>query len=248
MFGELPPAAVTAMKSNHDALRDFMKEKEGKVPFFACGLSLIIHPKNPFAPTAHANIRLFTIGDETEPQCWWFGGGTDLTPHYLFEEDAIHFHQTLKDVCDKSDKEYYPKFKKWCDDYFYNKHREEHRGIGGIFFDDLTSENPLDILNFVAGIGECFSDAYLPIVEKRKGTPYTEENRFWQELRHGRYVEFNLVYDRGTQFGLRTPGSRIESILVSLPSTVRFEYCHEPEEGSEEAKALAVLRTPKDWL
>jgi coproporphyrinogen III oxidase len=223
----------------------------GDVDFFACGLSLVLHPKNPLAPTVHANWRYFEMynsdGDVVDS---WFGGGQDLTPYYLFEEDAIHFHQTCKTVCDRHDESFYQEYKKRCDDYFYNAHRNEARGIGGLFFDYCKASETMTMqqwYNFVTDVGNSFLDAYVPIIEKRKNLPYTEAQRTWQEIRRGRYVEFNLVHDKGTLFGLKTNG-RIESILMSLPPHVQWVYDHQPEPGSEEEKLLTVLKNPKDWV
>lgn len=223
----------------------------GDVDFFACGLSLVIHPKNPMVPTVHANWRYFEMYDKAGNTInSWFGGGQDLTPYYLFEEDAKHFHQTCKEACDKHDAEFYPQFKKQCDTYFWNAHRDEARGIGGLFFDHCkatekkTMENWFD---FVSEVGNSFLQAYVPIVEKRKKLPYTPENRTWQEIRRGRYVEFNLVHDKGTLFGLKTNG-RIESILMSLPPHVQWVYDHHPEKGSEEEKLVKILMNPVDWI
>ncbi|WDO13882.1 oxygen-dependent coproporphyrinogen oxidase [Flavobacterium sp. WW92] len=223
----------------------------GDVDFFACGLSLVIHPKNPKVPTVHANWRYFEMYDKqgnTVNQ--WFGGGQDLTPYYLFEEDAKHFHQICKSACDKHNPEFYPKFKKQCDDYFWNTHRNEARGIGGLFFDHCKASEEFTLENwydFVTEVGNSFLEAYVPIVEKRKNLEYSQENRNWQEIRRGRYVEFNLVHDKGTLFGLKTNG-RIESILMSLPPHVQWVYDHHPEAGSEEEKLIKILENPIDWL
>ena len=221
------------------------------VDFFACGLSLVIHPKNPMVPTVHANWRYFEMynkdGDIVDQ---WFGGGQDLTPFYLFDEDAVHFHKTCKKACDAHHPEFYPTYKKKCDEYFWNSHRSEARGIGGLFFDycKATEETSMeDWYNFVTEVGDSFLEAYAPIVEKRKNLPYTKEQRDWQEIRRGRYVEFNLVHDKGTLFGLKTNG-RIESILMSLPPHVQWRYDHHPEKGSEEAKLIEVLKEPKNWV
>lgn len=223
----------------------------GDVYFFACGLSLVLHPKNPLAPTVHANWRYFEMyNSDGEVVDSWFGGGQDLTPYYLFEEDAIHFHQTCKTVCDRHDESFYQEYKKRCDDYFYNAHRNEARGIGGLFFDYCKASETMTMqqwYNFVTDVGNSFLDAYVPIIEKRKNLPYTEAQRTWQEIRRGRYVEFNLVHDKGTLFGLKTNG-RIESILMSLPPHVQWVYDHQPEHGSEEEKLLTVLKNPKDWV
>ena len=223
----------------------------GEVDFFACGLSLVLHPKNPMVPTVHANWRYFEMYDEIGNIIdSWFGGGQDLTPYYLFEEDAIHFHKTCKNSCDKHNTEFYATYKKRCDEYFYNTHREEGRGIGGLFFDYCKATNDMtmqDWYNFVTEIGHSFLEAYVPIIEKRKNLPYTETHRNWQEIRRGRYVEFNLVHDKGTLFGLKTNG-RIESILMSLPPHVQWVYDHHPEAGSAEEKLIEVLKNPKDWV
>jgi len=234
----------------NDAMRTQLKIEGAK--WFACGLSLVIHPLNPFVPTVHCNYRMFELynsNDEVIDR--WFGGGTDLTPYYLFEEDAIHFHQTYKDVCDAFDPSFYSKFKKECDNYFVNWHRNaERRGIGGIFYDYQRPGEKQDVnfwMNFGQQCANAFIDAYNPIVEKRKNIAYTDENKCWQEIRRGRYVEFNLVHDRGTLFGLKTNG-RIESILMSLPPTVRFEYNYQPKFGSEEYKLQEACLHPKDWL
>jgi coproporphyrinogen III oxidase len=233
-----------------DAMRTQLKINGAK--WFACGLSLVIHPINPFVPTVHCNYRMFELYNENDEVIdRWFGGGTDLTPYYLFEEDAKHFHQTYKDACDAFDASFYPKFKKECDNYFVNWHRnEERRGIGGIFYDYQRATEQQNVtfwIEFAKKCGNAFIDAYIPIVEKRKNTNYTSENKHWQEIRRGRYVEFNLVHDRGTLFGLKTNG-RIESILMSLPPTVRFEYNYQPAFGSEEYKLQEACLHPREWL
>lgn len=233
-----------------DAMRTQLKINGDK--WFAGGLSLVLHPVNPFVPTIHCNYRMFELynasGELTDR---WFGGGTDLTPYYLFDEDAVHFHGTYKNVCDTFDTSFYTDFKRWCDDYFVNWHRNaERRGIGGIFYDHQRPDSVKDVnfwFNFGKACGDAFVTSYLPIVERRKDLPWSTENKFWQEIRRGRYVEFNLVHDRGTIFGLKTNG-RIESILMSLPPTVRFEYNYQPEAGSEEDKLLQVCLIPKDWV
>jgi coproporphyrinogen III oxidase len=238
VHGELP-----------EALRNQFKVKEGN--FFACGLSLVLHPTNPFVPTVHANWRYFEMYDsEGNIVTQWFGGGQDLTPYYLFDEDATHFHKTCKSACDKHHSEFYPKFKKTCDEYFWNSHRNEARGIGGLFFDYLKQNEEFSIddrFNFVTEIGDSFLESYVPIAEKRKEIRFTKAHKDWQEVRRGRYVEFNLVHDRGTLFGLKTNG-RIESILMSLPPIVQWKYNHQPEENSEEERLLVILANPKDWL
>lgn len=242
VYGHMPPEAVRAA-SARGVTRDVGYGPDDKIPFFAAGISSVMHPKNPMAPTVHFNYRYF----ETERGIWWFGGGTDLTPSFLFEEDCAHFHRCLKETCDRHDSEFYPKFKKWCDDYFLIKHRGERRGIGGIFFDDLNDRAPEKLLEFARDCANTVIPAYVPIIERRKGMSYTEQEKRWQQLRRGRYVEFNLVYDRGTVFGLKT-GGRIESILMSLPLTARWEYDHHPEENSREAQLVQVLREPKEWI
>lgn len=219
--------------------------------FFACGLSLVLHPKNPMVPTVHANWRYFEMYDKKGNRVdQWFGGGQDLTPYYLFEEDAVHFHSVCKKACDAHQPEFYSKYKKRCDEYFWNTHRNEARGIGGLFFDYCKATDEMqmkDWYNFVTEVGDSFLESYIPIVLKRKTLDFTPLQRDWQEIRRGRYVEFNLVHDKGTLFGLRTNG-RIESILMSLPPHVQWRYDHQPEEGSEEAKLLEVLKNPQEWV
>ena len=238
VHGELP-----------EVLRKQFNVDEGT--FFACGLSLVLHPINPMIPTVHANWRYFEMYDTTgEMVTQWFGGGQDLTPYYLFDEDAIHFHTVCKNVCDSYSPDFYSTFKKNCDDYFWNAHREEARGVGGLFFDYLKSTNCYSIqdrYNFVTAVGASFLESYLPIVQKRKDIPFTISQKDWQEIRRGRYVEFNLVHDRGTLFGLKTNG-RIESILMSLPPIVQWKYNYSPEENSEEEKLIKVLTNPKEWV
>ncbi|UZH56560.1 oxygen-dependent coproporphyrinogen oxidase [Salinimicrobium tongyeongense] len=223
----------------------------GDVNFFACGLSLVLHPKNPMVPTVHANWRYFEMYDKGGNTVdSWFGGGQDLTPYYLFEEDAKHFHQICKTACDRHHPDFYAEFKKRCDEYFWNSHRDEARGIGGLFFDYLRpseERSSEEWYDFVTDVGDSFLEAYLPIVEKRKDLPYNEQQRNWQEIRRGRYVEFNLVHDKGTLFGLKTNG-RIESILMSLPPHVQWVYDHHPEPGSEEEKLVEVLANPRKWV
>lgn len=236
----------------HGALAPAMQQyfKVGDVDFFACGLSLVLHPKNPYAPTVHANWRYFEMFEKDGTLVdSWFGGGQDLTPYYLFEEDAKHFHKVSKAACDAHDTKFYPEYKKKCDEYFHNAHRGEARGIGGLFFDYLKAsetQSMQDWYNFVTQVGNSFLNAYVPIIERRKDLPYGEKERNWQEVRRGRYVEFNLVHDKGTLFGLKTNG-RIESILMSLPPVVQWKYDHHPEPGSEEEKLVEVLKNPKDW-
>lgn len=219
--------------------------------FYACGLSLVIHPKNPMVPTVHANWRYFEMyGKQGNIVDQWFGGGQDLTPYYLFDEDAVHFHRVCKKVCDEHHPEFYDQYKKKCDEYFYNAHRNEARGIGGLFFDYCKASEDMsmeDWYDFVTGVGNSFLESYIPIVTKRKGLPYTPQQRDWQEIRRGRYVEFNLVHDKGTLFGLKTNG-RIESILMSLPPHVQWRYDHHPETGSEEERLVQVLKNPRAWV
>jgi coproporphyrinogen III oxidase len=232
-----------------DAMRSQLKINGEK--WFASGLSLVIHPWNPFVPTVHCNYRMFELYNEKDEVIdRWFGGGTDLTPYYLIEEDARHFHQVYKNVCDSFDPGFYPDFKQVCDNYFVNTHRgNERRGIGGIFYDHQRPGEKHDVdfwINFGKACGNAFIPSYVPIIEKRKDLPFTPEQKHWQEIRRGRYVEFNLVHDRGTIFGLKTNG-RIESILMSLPPTVRFEYNYQPRPGSEEDKLLQACLKPAEW-
>jgi coproporphyrinogen III oxidase len=249
VFGKVTDAMRSQLKVNGES-------------WWACGISIVIHPYNPFVPTIHCNYRMFEMYNEREELIdHWYGGGTDLTPYYLFEEDASHFHQTYKNVCDRFHKNFYTEFKKICDNYFVNTHRNnERRGIGGIFYDhqkevpeDAVFSPPLGEpiagfwMNFGKSCGEAFIDSYLPIVEKRKNTDFNKDHKHWQEIRRGRYVEFNLIHDRGTIFGLKTNG-RTESILMSLPPTVRFEYNYQPQPGSEEDKLLQVCLQPREWV
>lgn len=215
--------------------------------FEAMGVSLVIHPNNPHAPTSHANVRFFIAEKEGEPPVWWFGGGYDLTPTYGYEEDCQHWHQTAHDACAPFGDDVYAKYKKWCDEYFYLKHRKETRGIGGLFFDDLNQLGFDQSFGFMQSVGSSYLPAILPILEKRHATPYTEAQKTFQEYRRGRYVEFNLVYDRGTLFGLQT-GGRTESILMSLPAIARWEYDYQPEAGSEEARLTEEFLKPREWL
>ncbi|KAJ2895675.1 coproporphyrinogen III oxidase [Zalerion maritima] len=248
VYGTLPKPAIAKMRVNHKNL----DADADNLQFFAAGLSMVLHPHNPMAPTVHLNYRYFeTNDDKGNSNAWWFGGGCDLTPCYLFDEDAIHFHKTIKEACDKHDRAYYPRFKQWCDEYFSNKHRGESRGVGGIFFDDLDEMEGKDKENMFAFIQDCltaFIPSYIPIINKRKGMEYTEAEKEWQQIRRGRYVEFNLVHDRGTAFGLNTPGSRVESILMSLPLTASWKYMHEPEPKTREARLVEVLKNPQEWV
>lgn len=214
--------------------------------FIATGVSLVLHPNNPHVPTTHANVRYFEASKEGVEPVWWFGGGFDLTPFYPVDEDVTHWHTVARDLCEPYGMDVYPRYKRWCDDYFYLKHRDETRGVGGLFFDDLNEGGFGRCFDFTRAVGEGFLDAYLPIVRRRMDTPYGEREREFQLYRRGRYVEFNLVYDRGTLFGLQS-GGRTESILMSLPPRVRFEYAYQPEAGSAEAKLADYLK-PRDWL
>jgi len=214
--------------------------------FVATGVSLVLHPRNPYLPTTHANVRYFEASKEGLEPVWWFGGGFDLTPFYPFDEDAAHWHTVARDLCVPFGADVYPRYKKWCDEYFYLKHRAETRGVGGLFYDDLNEGGFERCFDFTKAVGQGFLDAYLPIAERRKDTPYGEREREFQLYRRGRYVEFNLVYDRGTLFGLQS-GGRTESILMSLPPRVRFEYAYTPEPGSAEARLQDYLK-PRDWL
>lgn len=237
----------------HGKLPETMQQYFGvkDADFFACGLSLVLHPINPMVPTVHANWRYFEMYNaEGEIVDQWFGGGQDLTPYYLFEKDAKHFHNICKSACDTHNKSFYPTYKARCDEYFYNSHRDESRGVGGLFFDYCKVSDEMsmqDWYNFVTEVGDSFLEAYIPIVEQRKSLSYTKAQKDWQEIRRGRYVEFNLVHDKGTLFGLKTNG-RIESILMSLPPKVQWVYDHQPDAGSEEEKLLNVLKNPRDWV
>ena len=251
--GTLTKEAIMQMKSRgKDITADVVK-------FFAAGISLVFHPRNPHAPTVHMNYRYFEIVDtDTGVSDFWFGGGADLTPAIYYEDDATHFHKALKTACDKSDPEYYAAFKIWCDKYFYIPHRKECRGVGGIFFDDLSPNEALEttpvvkglskdkIFEFVKSCGDAFLPSYVPLVLRRKDMKFTPEEKDWQQIRRGRYVEFNLVYDRGTKFGLYTPGARIESILMSLPLTSSWEYMHEPPSFANDL--MEILKNPKQWI
>ncbi len=215
--------------------------------FEAMGVSLVIHPRNPYVPTSHANVRFFIAEKDGADPVWWFGGGYDLTPYYGFAEDCEHWHRVAKSACQPFGSEVYGNYKSWCDDYFYLKHRNEPRGIGGLFFDDLNGWGFAKSFAFMRAVGDSYCEAYLPIVERRKDTPYGDRQRQFQLYRRGRYVEFNLVYDRGTLFGLQT-GGRTESILMSLPPLVRWEYDWRPEQGSEEEALYTTFLTQKDWI
>ena len=215
--------------------------------FHAMGVSLVIHPKNPYVPTSHANVRFLIAEKEGAPAIWWFGGGFDLTPFYPFNEDVIHWHTTALNACERFGQEVYPTYKKWCDDYFYLPHRQETRGVGGLFFDDLNEWGFEQSFAFMQSVGNHYTKAYIPIVQKRKDTPYSERERQFQLYRRGRYVEFNLVYDRGTLFGLQSNG-RTESILMSMPPLARWQYNWSPEPGSPEAVLYERYLKPQNWL
>ena len=215
--------------------------------FEATGVSLVIHPRNPYVPTSHANVRYFVAMRDGEPAAWWFGGGFDLTPYYPFEDDVLDWHRTARAACEPFGPDVYPKYKDWCDRYFFLKHRNETRGVGGLFFDDLNEWGGDRSFAFMQSVGDHYVRGYLPIVERRKDTPWGERERQFQLYRRGRYVEFNLVYDRGTLFGLQS-GGRTESILMSLPPLVRWEYDYRPEPGSPEARLYSDFLRPRDWL
>ncbi len=236
VFGKNLPPSATAGRENL-AGRGFQ----------AMGVSLVFHPHNPFAPTTHCNVRFFVAEKNDEDPVWWFGGGFDLTPYYGNKDDCIHWHQCAKNACDPFGESHYQKYKKWCDDYFYLKHRNEPRGIGGIFFDDYNEQDFQHSFSFMRSVGDAFLPAYLPIVEQRKDQPYTEDQRQFQLYRRGRYVEFNLVFDRGTLFGLQS-GGRVESILMSLPPMVRWQYNWSPATDSAEAELYDYYLTSRDWL
>lgn len=215
--------------------------------FEAMGVSLVIHPRNPYIPTSHANVRFLIAKKDGEPTIWWFGGGFDLTPFYPFQEDVLHWHQTARQACEPFGDEVYSRYKKWCDEYFFLKHRNETRGVGGLFFDDLNEPGFAQSFAFMQSVGNHYIPAYLPIVQKRKSTPYTERERNFQLYRRGRYVEFNLVFDRGTLFGLQS-GGRTESILMSMPPVAHWQYNWQPEPGSPEAELYDIYLKPQNWL
>ena len=236
VYGDAMPASATAHRP----------ELAGR-KFEAMGVSLVIHPHNPYVPTSHANVRFFIAEKEGEEPIWWFGGGFDLTPFYPFAEDVQHWHRVSRDLCQPFGEDIYPEFKSWCDRYFFLKHRNETRGVGGLFFDDLNRWPFADCFAFMQAVGRGYLDAYLPIIERRKAQPYGEREREFQLYRRGRYVEFNLVYDRGTLFGLQT-GGRTESILMSMPPLARWEYDWQPEAGTPEALLYTDYLTPREWL
>ena len=232
---QLPPSATAARP-----------ELAGR-SFEAMGVSLVMHPENPYVPTSHANVRFFIAEKEGEQPVWWFGGGYDLTPYYGNQEDCQHWHRTAKAACEPFGEEIYPRFKQWCDDYFYLKHRSEPRGVGGLFFDDFNEPGFEQSFALMRAVGDSYLDAYRPIVQHHKGANWGEREREFQLYRRGRYVEFNLVYDRGTLFGLQT-GGRTESILMSLPPLVRWEYNWQPEPNSPEAELYEIYLQPRDWV
>ena len=236
VFGDGLPKSATAHRP----------ELEGR-HFQAMGVSLVIHPRNPLVPTSHANVRFFIAEKDGADPVWWFGGGFDLTPYYGFEEDCVHWHQTAKAACDPFGADVYPRYKKWCDEYFFLKHRNETRGVGGLFFDDLNQWEYETCFAFMRSVGDAFIKAYRPLVQKRKHLPYTEPQREFQLYRRGRYVEFNLVYDRGTLFGLQT-GGRTESILMSLPALVSWKYNWHPEPGTAEARLYTDFLGARQWI
>jgi len=236
VFGDQMPPSATKSRP----------ELAGK-RFQALGVSLVLHPRNPYVPTTHANFRFFSTDNEDGPPVWWFGGGFDLTPYYPFHDDVMHWHNTAKNACDPFGEDVYPRYKAWCDEYFYLQHRNETRGVGGLFFDDLNDAGFDQSFEFLKAVGDQFLPAYVPIVKRRKGLEYGDREREFQLYRRGRYVEFNLIYDRGTLFGLQS-GGRTESILMSLPPRVRWEYDWQPEPGSAEAQLYERYLQPVDWL
>lgn len=236
VHGDALPASATAHRP----------ELAGR-GFQAMGVSLVIHPENPHIPTSHANVRFFIAEKEGETPVWWFGGGFDLTPFYPVEADVVHWHRVARDLCLPFGEQVYPDYKRWCDEYFFLKHRNEARGVGGLFFDDLNAWGFDSCFRFMQAVGKGFTDAYLPIVERRKGDSWGHRERQFQLYRRGRYVEFNLVWDRGTLFGLQS-GGRTESILMSMPPLARWEYDYQPEPGSPEAALTERFLAPRDWL
>jgi|TARA_B110000037_G_scaffold222253_1_gene296328 coproporphyrinogen III oxidase len=236
VYGNLPESMSKLLKVNQSH-------------FFACGISLVLHPKNPMAPTFHANLRYFELYEHNVLKDRWFGGGLDLTPYYIFEEDIVHFHKSCKKVCDSYNESFYSKYKRKCDEYFWNSHRNEARGVGGLFFDYCRESNEMNIDNwfsFISDLGNSFLKSYVPIIKKRKDLDYNNSHEKWQQIRRGRYVEFNLLHDKGTLFGLKTNG-RIESILISMPPKAQWVYDQTPSKGSEEEKLLNILKSPKKW-
>ncbi|MCH9697221.1 MAG: oxygen-dependent coproporphyrinogen oxidase [Gammaproteobacteria bacterium] len=236
VFGDKMPAPATALRPELENCN-----------FHALGVSLVIHPRNPYVPTAHANVRYFFAEKQNHPSVWWFGGGFDLTPYYPFEQDVVEWHQYASDACQAFGPDVYPRYKKWCDDYFYLKHRDETRGVGGLFYDDLNIWEFERCFEFMQSVGNHFCKAYLPIVQRRKNNTYGQRQREFQLYRRGRYVEFNLLYDRGTMFGLQS-GGRTESILMSLPPVVNWRYHWSPEPGSPEAELYENYLKPREWI
>jgi coproporphyrinogen III oxidase len=236
VFGSKLPPSATAHRP----------ELAGR-SFQAMGVSLVIHPNNPYVPASHCNVRFFIAQKDGAEPVWWFGGGFDLTPYYPFDEDAVHWHRMARDTCRPFGADYYARFKKWCDEYFYLRHRDETRGVGGLFFDDMDEQGFDHSFGFMRSVGDHYLDAYLPIVQKRRHMPYGERERDFQLYRRGRYVEFNLVFDRGTLFGLQS-GGRTESILMSLPPLVKWRYNWSPEPGTPEARLYTDFLRPRDWL
>lgn len=236
VFGSKLPASATAVRPE-------LADRQ----FQAMGVSLVIHPNNPYVPTSHANVRFFVAEKPGEEAIWWFGGGFDLTPFYPFKEDVLHWHETARQACEPFGADVYSRYKKWCDDYFYLRHRNETRGVGGLFFDDLNEGSFEHCFDLMRSIGNHYIDAYLPIVKKRMNTPYGDKERAFQLYRRGRYVEFNLVYDRGTLFGLQS-GGRTESILMSMPPVANWRYNWSPEPGSREADLYENYLQPREWL
>ncbi len=239
-FSHVSGAALPASASAH-------RQSLAGRSFQALGVSLVVHPRNPYAPTSHFNVRFFIAEKPGSEPIWWFGGGFDLTPYYGFDEDCVHWHSTARDACAPFGDEVYPRYKKWCDDYFYLKHRQEPRGIGGLFFDDLDAGGFDRCFDFMQCIGNHYLPAYLPILARRYNTAFTERERDWQLYRRGRYVEFNLVYDRGTLFGLQS-GGRTESILMSLPPLVKWEYGYQPRAGGDEARLCSDYLCGREWV
>lgn len=242
VYGKMPSEALLAATERGVNRAAGMKPGE-QVPFFACGISSVIHPSNPHCPTMHYNYRYF----ETDGGLWWFGGGTDITPVYLVEDDMKHFHGTYKNICDKHDPKFYPEFKAWADKYYVVAHRGETRGLGGIFFDDLNDRDADKIHSFCSDCLDGVLPAYTPIIQKHKNDAFTPEEKHWQLLRRGRYAEFNLIYDRGTIFGLKT-GGRVESIMMTIPKEARWDYCHTPAPGSKEEEIMKLFKNPRDWV
>ncbi|MDH6100075.1 oxygen-dependent coproporphyrinogen oxidase [Anabaenopsis sp. FSS-46] len=246
--GELPPGMSFQQSGalGTDVADKITRSQANR--YFATGSSFVIHPHNPMAPTAHANYRYFEICHGDQPVYWWLGGGADLTPAYLFEEDAVHFHQVHKQVCDQYDSSYYPRFKRSCDEYFHIQHRGEHRGIGGIFFDHLNNQDPQKLLDFVTDCADAFIPAYMPILERRKDMSFTKLNKYWQHLVRGRYVEFILSCDRGVRFGLASGMVNQQSVFNCMPPSASWEYDDQPIPGSKEAMLKEVLKNPREWL